>query len=105
MNTELFDATLDKWAAAETSAAEKAKAAGDERAHSIALMKKSMYTTMLRTLGHNAPHALRNCAADLEKRREKQLALGDEDSADRIAIQLACIKQVQALITELGGTV
>jgi len=105
MDLNLFDSTLDKWAAAEEAAAEKAKSIGDERAHSIALMKKSMYTTMLKTLGRNHPQALKGCAADLEKRRAKQLSLGDEDAADRISRQLACIRQVQDLIIELGGTV
>lgn len=103
MKLELFDAAIDKWAANEDIAAENARAAGDERAYSIALMKKSMYTTMLKTLGHNAPHALKKCASDLEARREKSIALDDADAADRISIQLACIRQVQDLITELGG--
>lgn len=103
MDLDLFDSVLDKWAAAEEAVAEKAKIAGDERSHSIALMKKSMYSTMLRTLGRNHPNALEGCAADLGKRREKQLALGDTDAADRISQQLACIRRVQDLIIELGG--
>ena len=105
MDYKKFDAIIDDWANDEVIAAEKALAASDERAHSIALMKKSMYTTMLKTLGHNAPHALKGCARDLEMRREKQLALGDADAADRIAIQLSCIARVQELIIELGGHV
>lgn len=103
MDMERFDEALDSWANEEAAAAEIAKAAGDERAHSIALMKKSMYSTMLKTLGHKAPDALAGCAADLEKRREKQALLGDIDGADRIRIQLECIRQVQRLIAEKGG--
>lgn len=103
METNRFDETLDMWAGAEAAAAESAKAAGDERAYSIALMKKSMYSTMLKTLGHKPPFALQRCAADLEKRREKQTALGDIDSVDRIRIQIECIRRVQRLIAETGG--
>lgn len=105
MNMSIFDETLDRWTNAETAAAESAKAAGDERAHSIALMKKSMYSTMLKQLGHNAPAALEKCAGDLEKRREKQTALGDIDSSDRIGIQIECIRRVQRLIVEIGGAI
>lgn len=103
MNMSIFDETLDRWADAEAAAAESAKAAGDERAHSIALMKKSMYSTMLKTLGRKAPGALESCAADLSKRREKQIELGDIDSSDRIRIQIECIRRVQQLIEEMGG--
>ena len=58
---------------------------------------------MLKTLGHFPPEKLANCAMDLEKRREKKIAQHDADSADRISIQLDCIKRVQNLIAELGG--
>lgn len=103
MDLKIFDENLDKWAAAETVVAENAKAAGDERGHSIALMKKSMYSTMLKTLGHKAPHALKGCMADLSTRLEKQTALGDADAADRIRIQIDCIRRVHQLIADLGG--
>ena len=105
MDLTKFDEMLDKWAADETIDAEKAQLSGDERARSIALMKKNMYLTMLKTLGHNHPHALKSCYSDLENRQKKQLALGDIDAADRISIQLACIRQVQDLILELGGSI
>ena len=105
MDYEKFDAVVDSWALDEEADAEKARMTKDERALSITLMKKSMYSTMLKTLGHNAPHALKGCARDLEARREKMLASGDADAADRISIQLACISRVQALIAELGGNI
>lgn len=105
MDMNRFDEQLDAWADEEAAAAERSKATGDERAHSIALMKKSMYSTMLKVLGHKSPGALQGCAADLEKRREKQAALGDIDSADRIRIQIDCISRVQKLIDEIGGRI
>lgn len=103
MDLNRFDETMDMWAAAEDAAAESAKAAGDERARSIALMKKSMYSNMLRTLGRRVPGALERCAEELAKRREKQLELGDIDSADRIRIQIECIRRTQQLVVETGG--
>lgn len=105
MDLTRFDEMLDKWANEEAEAAEKAKAAGDERSHSIALMKKSMYSTMLKTLGHNAPKAIEGCANDLIARKAKQTELRDEDAADRISIQIDCIRRVQRLIRELGGNI
>ena len=105
MDMNRFDEQLDAWAEEEAAAAERARAAGEERAQSIALMKKSMYSTMLKILGRKSPGALQRCAADLEKRREKQAALGDIDSADRIRIQIDCIGRVQKLIEEIGGSI
>ena len=104
MDFKEFDKTLDAWTEEEHNAAERAKAAGDERGHSIALMKKSMYSTMLRQLGHNAPHALEGCKKDLLARKEKKAELGDADSVDRISIQIECITRVQQLIEEIGGS-
>ncbi len=104
MDLNKFDKALDIWADEEMTAAAKAKEAGDERGHSIALMKKSMYSTMLKTLGHKAPHALEGCKKDLIKRKEKLEGLHDIDAVDRIDIQLSCITKVQQLIEELGGT-
>ena len=98
-----FDETLDMWTAEEASKAEAAKSDGDERGHSIALMKKSMYSTMLKTLGHNAPQAMQKCLNDLISRKQKFIEKHDPDSADRTDIQIECILRVQALITELGG--
>ena len=105
MNIELFNAAMDKWVEAEAIAAEKARASGDERARSIALMKKSMFDTMLRTLGCKAPKAIEGCRKDLQARYEKQISLGDADAADRISIQLSCLDRVQRLIAELGDVV
>lgn len=105
MDLTRYDEILDMWAAQENLAAEKAKAAEDERGHSIALMKKSMYSTMLKTLGHTAPSALEKCKSDLLKRMEKQRELRDADSEERISIQIGCIIRVQQLIEELGGNI
>ena len=103
MDIKRFDEIIDAWAREEAINAENAKRKDDERGHSIALMKQSMYSTMLKTLGHNAPKAMAGCINDLEKRREKQIQRGDADAADRISIQIACIQRVQQLVVELGG--
>lgn len=105
MDIRKFDEIMDIWAQEEAQAAELAKSRDDERGRSIALMKQSMYSTMLRTLGHNAPHAMEGCIKDLEKRLEKQRSLGDADSADRIGFQIGCIRKVQQLVRELGGNI
>ena len=105
MDIRRFDEFIDELAHEEARSAEAAKLIGDERSHSIALMKQSMYSTMLKTLGHKAPKAMAGCIRDLETRMETLRRLGDADSVDRISIQIGCIRKVQQLVVELGGEI
>ena len=94
---------LDIWADEEGQAAARARSNGDERAHSISLMKQNMYSTMLKTLAAKAPQRLASTADEMTRRAEENRLHGDLDSADRCEIQRACIERVQALVRKLGG--
>lgn len=98
MDLTAYDAALAEWAAEEGHAADAARLSGDERTLSLALMKKSMYETMLLTLGHRAPQALEVCAGEMEKRAADFRARGDYDSADRCNIQRGAILRARALL-------
>lgn len=99
---EFFE-IMDKWADSEAESARKAADAGDERERSIALMKESMYRTMLRTIAVKAPARLTATADEMAARAEKFTRAGDIDAADRCIIQKGCIERVMKLMADNGG--
>lgn len=98
MDMKRYDAALLEWAADEARAAEAARNAGDERALSLAQMKKSMYETMLMTLGHKSPEKLLKCADEMARRAEGFHARGDYDSEDRCMVQRGAILRAAGLL-------
>lgn len=100
MEQRELDARLAAWAAEQAAAAEHARATGDERARSLALMLKNMYEAMLPELAHKAPWALERCADELAQRARAHKARGDYDDADRCEVQRAAVERVRALLKE-----
>lgn len=98
MDMKRYDAALLEWAADEARAVEAARNAGDERALSLAQMKKSMYETMLMTLGHKSPEKLLKCADEMARRAEGFHARGDYDSEDRCMVQRGVILRAAGLL-------
>lgn len=98
MDMKRYDAALLEWATDEARAAEAARNAGDERALSLAQMKKSMYETMLMTLGHKSPEKLLKCADEMARRAEGFHARGDYDSEDRCMVQRGVILRAAGLL-------
>ena len=98
MDMKRYDAALLEWAADEARAAEAARNAGDERALSLAQMKKSMYETMLITLGHKSPEKLLKCADEMARRAESFRARGDYDGEDRSIVQRGAILRAAKLL-------
>ena len=98
MDMKRYDAALLEWAADEARAAEAARNAGDERALSLAQMKKSMYETMLMTLGHKSPEKLLKCADEMARRAESFRARGDYDSEERCMVQRGAILRAAGLL-------
>lgn len=98
MDMKQYDAALLEWAADEARAVEAARNAGDERALSLAQMKKSMYETMLMTLGHKSPEKLLKCADEMTSRAEGFHARGDYDSEDRCMVQRGAILRAAGLL-------
>ena len=85
---EQYYQKLDAAAAQEKALAQDAKAKGDERAHSIHLMKASMLGDMLRVLGRVAyegkrPNALTSLVASFSAEAENAHKRGDYDAEDR----------------------
>lgn len=85
---ELYNQRLDAEAQKERALASEAKEKGDERAHSIHLMKASMLGDMLKALGRVAyegkrPNALKNLVTSFDDEAEKARKQGDYDAADR----------------------
>ena len=100
MDMSRYDAALAAWAQEEGAAAEAARGAGDERALSLAQMKKSMCETMLAALGHSAPGKLPACAQEMARRAEDFRARGDYDNADRCEVQRELILRAWAVLEE-----
>lgn len=103
MNNSEFCRVMDAWAQEEAENARKAQEIGDEREHSVSLMKESMYHTMLKTIGLKAPARLTSAAEEMTARAERHSQNGDIDSADRCLLQRACIERVMELINEMEG--
>jgi hypothetical protein len=85
---ERYYKTLDEEALRQKEAAEAAKRNGNERAHSICLMKASMLGDMLKVLGRvehegKKPKALETLIDSFNEESERQHKLGDYDAADR----------------------
>lgn len=85
---EYYNNALNEAAQRERTLADKAKTQGDERAHSIHLMKASMMGDMLKVLGRvvyegKRPNALINILNSLSDEADKAHAQGDYDTADR----------------------
>jgi len=103
---EKYYCALDERSAQERSKAAEAKAANDERGHSIHLMQASMLGDMLKVLGrvqHEGarPGVLQAQIDSLKKEEEKQKAQGDYDSADRARVKAETIGWALRTLTEL----
>lgn len=104
MTLERYEQTLDIWAEEERARAAEAKAAGDERLHSIHLMKASMLGPMLRTLGRveleGRRGALEKIALQQEQEAEKHRKNEDFDAAERSLIKAETIRRAMKLLDE-----
>lgn len=85
---EQYYQKLDAAAAQEKALAQDAMAKGDERAHSIHLMKASMLGDMLKVLGRvehegKRPNALETLVGSFSEEAERQRQRGDYDASDR----------------------
>ena len=85
---ELYYKTLDEEALRQKEAAEDAKRNGNERAHSICLMKASMLGDMLKVLGRvehegKRPKALETIIESFSEEADRLRKLGDYDGSDR----------------------
>lgn len=102
MSPEKYEQTLALWAEQERAAALEAKNAGDERLHSICLMKASMMGDMLKVLGRvelsgkkgTLERIARQCDAEAERMRAKE----DFDAAERSEIKAETIRRALELI-------
>ena len=92
---EQYDAALDAKAAEFHAQAEQARLRGDERAHSIALMRESMLGDMLKQLGrvdHGARRGILQGQIEAAGRKAEALRARDDfDGADREALKVETI--------------
>ncbi|MBQ2957394.1 MAG: hypothetical protein IJE08_13135 [Clostridia bacterium] len=102
MTPEKYEKILEGWSSEERKAAEAAKRAGDERRHSICLMKASMMGDMLKVLGKvemsGRRGTLERLAAQCEAEAEKLRAREDFDAAERSMIKAETIRRARKLI-------
>ena len=103
MTLEKYEKTLDMWAQEERAKAEEARKAGDERQHSIGLMKASMLGDMLKVLGRVELTGVRRgvlekIALQQTAEAEKLRAKEDFDAAERSEIKAATIRRALDLI-------
>ena len=93
---ERYYAALDARAAEFREEAAQAKARGDERGHSVALMQESMLEDMLKVLGRvertERPGVLRAQIDRLEQRAGAAEGKEDFDAADRLSRQAQTIR-------------
>ena len=93
---ERYDAALDAKAAEFHEQADQARLRGDERAHSIALMRESMLGDMLKQLGraeHTARRGVLQRLIDAAGQRAAMLRDRDDfDGADREALKAETIR-------------
>lgn len=85
---EAYCGILDAEASRMKEFAKKAKESGDERAHSVYLMRASMLGDMLKVLGRvelegKRPRALETLVESFSNESEQQRRSGDYDAADR----------------------
>ena len=104
MTLETYMKQLDIWAAEERSKAGAAKQAGDERGHSICLMKASMMGDMLKVLGRvewtQKNGILEKIACQNMNEAVRLRMMGDFDAAERSEIKAQTIRRAQALLSE-----
>lgn len=105
MTLEKYCETLDMWAAEEKQNASQAKESGDERMHSIFLMKASMMGDMLKMLGkvemnHIRPGIMEKNIAFLTAESERLKGMDDYDAADRALIKAETIRRAWKLLKE-----
>ncbi len=104
MTLETYCSTLDAWAAEARAQAASAKEAGDERMHSIHLMRASMMGDMLKVLGrvemNGRSGILEKNAQSCDAEAEKQRAREDFDQAERCLIKAETIRRALALLKE-----
>ena len=105
MTLEKYCETLNGWAAQERLNAEEAKKSGNEREHSICLMKASMMGDMLRMLGkvemnHIRPGIMEKEIAFLTAESERLKGMDDYDAADRALIKAETIRRAWKLLKE-----
>ena len=109
MTLETYVNTLDRWAETERANAAQAKSAGDERLHSICLMKASMLGDMLKTLGRvelqGRRGVLLKIALQQEQDAETHRKNEDFDAAERSEIKAQTIRRAMSLIEEDGDPV
>ena len=104
MTLETYIKQLDIWAEQEREQAALAKQAGNEREHSICLMKASMMGDMLKVLGRveltQKNGILEKIARQNMDEAARLRALGDFDAAERSEIKAQTIRRAQALLSE-----
>lgn len=105
MTLERYCETLDQWSAEERTKAAQAKKTGNEREHSICLMKASMLGDMLKTLGRVEltgvrPGIMKKEIAFLTTESERLKAMDDYDAAERALIKAETIRRAQNLLKE-----
>lgn len=102
MTLEKYEKTLDIWANEEKEKAAEAKKAGDERQHSIHLMKASMLGDMLKVLGRvelsGRSGTLEKIARQQQAEAEKLKANEDFDAAEKNEIKAETIRRALRLI-------
>ena len=102
MTLELYEKTLERWAQEEKEKAAEAKQAGDERQHSIHLMKASMLGDMLRVLGKlelsGRKGTLERIALQQAAEAERLKKIGDYDAAERSEIKAETVRRAMRLI-------
>lgn len=101
MKLEQYERTLDQWAEEERRHAAEAKQAGDERMHSISLMKASMLGNMLRVLGKTEMArggVLLKLAEQNDREAERLKEIEDFDAAERSEIKAQTIRRALRLI-------
>lgn len=102
MTLEKYEQTLDLWAKEEREKAAEAKRAGDERQHSICLMKASMLGDMLKVLGKvelsGRRGTLEKIALQQAAEAERLKKIEDYDAAERSEIKAATIRRAMRLI-------
>ncbi len=104
MTLEKYVSTLDIWADEARQEAALARDNGDERNHSIHLMRASMMGDMLKTLGRvelsGRKGTLEKIAAQCDAEAEKLKLKEDFDAAERSLIKAQTIRRVLSLINK-----
>ena len=102
MTLEKYEKTLALWADEEREKAAQAKKTGDERQHSICLMKASMLGDMLKVLGRvemsGRKGTLERLILQCGEEAAKQKAKDDFDAAERSEIKAETIRRALRLI-------